>query len=507
VIPTWWVPFRWPSTPASGTGAPSAVAAPTTVVGKSSLAPLAPLGASFVPFRFTNRPSGPLVGAFKPLETVKQSQAYKDIGLAKTVTGAAITVTQATIQAAVALGAAVSSAVTSAIPIVGGVINLGFAGAQAGAAKGREASETAGQNIAQAVVSFLPGLGLIGIASAAEGITDAANAKKRAHRVLREYQQAAVDVKANLPLYGKASDRLDLLYTLPRFSVSQIIAWCRDSIQAASDTLDGANKVMFKAVTQINNGQEFIGIPGRDTTQLQGVFSNGILDSYILHFACRDILARLKAPYGKVWPGGVGRNLQTFETLTGRQESIIGLSGFAGYSGPSTQFDVGNQQGIVFGSVQLLGDNRAVSPGEAVVDVAPALERIADVVDGKPGWSLWAIAKYFELAGEPTSKNFKASQLYARIVGSRAQDTIDLFPDHTPPAIPSQAEVTASVYAVINAAVAKARFGIASALFPPGTPIEAITAPSADPRSPYYSEAAAIEAYAQQSAQNNLSFP
>lgn len=442
MTPSWWVPVKWPSVsaPLSAPQDSHAALAPATfgLIPFRFKAPVSsPVEHSsptpFVPFHYTNRPTGPLIGAVKSLPDTKPTQTSQALGLAKGIINAARTAVLGAVQVAAQLGASAASSVAGAIPVVNAAVSavtVGLSAGQLSEAKTRAAKETSAQGIAQGVVSLIPGVGLIAIPQAIEGFTDAANAKKRAKRVQKEYEQHAKVIQEKLSVVVRPSDRLDELAMLPRVSRAQQIAWCRASVTAAAAAFP-AGDLLSPAITHIQNGEAWMRIPGRDATELWKLYGNGIRDAIILYFSCRDILNRLGAPFGSPWPPTNVLNAlpsgyngdEALGVLPGRESKVT--------IGAPPGWNIGNTEGI------------------GVVSIAPVLSSITDYVVSRPGWSLWALIQYFDLGrGTRNTGQFKATPFYARVVSTRALETIDKVaprPEKDIPHLPTPVEIQASL--------------------------------------------------------------
>ncbi len=431
-MPSWWVPVKVPTVSAP-LSAPQVTPAPTPATG-------------FVPFRYTNRPTGPLIGAFqKPIGIEGPTETSRTLGLAKTIIGAVKTVVSTTIQTAAQLGAATAQSLVSSIPIVSTALSavvVGLSAGQLAEAKTREAKENAGQSVATGVAGLIPGVGLIGVATAIEGFNDAALAKERAKAVLKEYTGAAKDIQGFTGSVARASDRLDEMMLLPRVSQAQTVAWCKGSMKIANDAMTNFGLHLSKSLEVIANGESFIGIPGRNITELRALLSKAVRDAFILYFGCHDVLSRLHVSYGTPWPN------------PGKDGTLRGLAGFVGLH-PNQTGSTAAGSGIIPGyeiPVEIGSPyGGANAQGVATPSIAPDLETISNYVTDKPGWSLWAIVQYFDRA---RGMDFRVSEFYQRVTSSRALDTVLAIPAGEAPPLPSVESVQASLAGVKSAGTA-----------------------------------------------------
>lgn len=388
-----------------------------------------PLSAPSLLTQYTNRPTGRLVGGFTEKLPEGPSGGDKALALAKTIVGGLKTAVSLIANIASQAGVAVASSVSSAIPVVGAVIGIGT-----GAAGLAQGSKDEGLSEATSFVGALPGVGLVGLAVTIprlfEGIADAQHLRREIRDAKHDQAKSASDLTFWSPKAAAVSAMLDEWYTLPRYSDVKGIA---TSINAACvDLLNAFPQTISVAIDHIRLG-EHVGsegvalVPGRDTTQLETLFSKAAIDCVILQMATADLLSRLKAPY------------RTSQYMTG-DYVIAGTADFAGYPGPWTNTD---RAGIIPGAVVTSIDpERRGFSSDQVVSVAPSLQAIRARMN--PPRFLETFIAYYETAD---SVRFHASKIYQRIVQSRALltlDTVSPLPSEGAP-LPSAATVKAEI--------------------------------------------------------------
>jgi hypothetical protein len=237
----------------------------------------------------------------------------QDIGTARTALGYAHT--------AAGVASAASSVIASAISgigtIIGGVVGvLGFVQAGTmdpktglGEAQQESLELSSGVAVATTAVSVAAGAAaaaagvaasaIVGLATlillpitaffTASAINDADNVKRAAEKEVRDYTRASRSIKDDAPFVASLSDRLDEVHALSRLNMESRLTWCRTQWYNAVDALNRYT-VLVWAFTHFENGENLVGIPGRDVSILRGLVETGKNDAFLLMLFCQDYI-------------------------------------------------------------------------------------------------------------------------------------------------------------------------------------------------------------------------
>lgn len=329
----WWASHKAGIPPTTSATQNRQSTASSSVAPVSSPKILAAAPATFVPFQFTNRVSGPLIGPAGQIISSSPGGTSEALGQAKQGLGYA---GQAA-QAAQLVGVQVIAGVGTVIGAVVGALGLAqglTAEAKTGLAEQAKESTilTSSYALVQtaavaaaAAVSAAAGLLTAGLLLpiaaffTASSINDANNAKVRAKKEVHDYKACISELKDWTPIVVSMSDRLDEAYLLPRVPAAQWSQWLVDNYRLAVNGLNTA--VNFAPCwDHLTNGEHMVGIPGRDVSVIRGMWGRATNDGVLLYLFCRDALARLSigipsdvtlhAAYSPL--NGVGANMAGF---------------------------------------------------------------------------------------------------------------------------------------------------------------------------------------------------
>lgn len=264
---------------------------------------------SFLPTVFTNRATGPVIGPASPILSSAPSGTSKDIGTAREGIGYA----GKAASAASTIGVINVPGLGSILGAITGALGLAQAATmdpKTGLASQQQeslqlssgvslvtAAATAAALAVSVAASALTGLLLLPITVffSASSINDANSAKIRAMKEIRDYKQAVKFMKDFGAFVVSMSDRLDELHLLPRASVASRIKWCKDNYYNSIDALN-KSVVLVWAWSHIENGEQMVGIQGRDVSVLKGMVTKGTQDAFLVMLFCQDYLARMGQP-------------------------------------------------------------------------------------------------------------------------------------------------------------------------------------------------------------------